>query len=570
MVDRLITLFESDDTTFTTNGLGSLMDAISCTVTEERNNIYELEMVYPVSGAKFSEIMFRRLLFVKPNPFKDKQAFRVYNISKPLDGKVTIYAKHISYDLSGYTAAPFIATSVNIAFENLVNACDTTCPFTFWTDKDTSANMQTKIPLTVRSILGGIEGSILDTYRGEYEFDNFTVKLWNNRGSDKGVTIRYGKNLTSLQQEENCSNVYTAVRPYWYKETDDGSGGLVTLPEKIVNVGGDTPLYTKVLPLDLTDQFDDRPTEAQLRESANDYINNHNLDTPEVSLDVSFVQLTDTTEYRDIALLERVELCDTVTVEFPKLGVSAKAEVIKTEYDVLAGKYLSISLGTPKATISTTISNNQKTVEQAIVDTKSTLEASVEHSGKLITGNLGGNIVLYDINGDGKPEEFLVLDTDNPGTATNVWRWNSSGLGHSDRYEGGDFNVAITMDGRINANMITVGTMLADMIKGGNLILGSNEGVEGVFKLQDEANKLIGQFDKNGLTMYGPDGTIVMNYVDGFAGKDKNNTKIYWASKDEFHMKKAVVENEITLCGKMRFISIQTGTHDGIGLVSVV
>lgn len=581
MVDRMMTLFESTERTFNTNGIGPLPDAISSKVTEETNSVYELEMTYPITGMNYSELTFRRLIYAKPNPYANRQPFRIYSLSKPLDGIVTINARHISYDLSDYTASPFSAISIMSAFTNLRAAVDVEdFPFDFWTDKETAADMATNIPLSVRSILGGIEGSILDTYRGEYEFDGFTVKLWNNRGEDRGVSIRYGKNLTSLKQDENCSNVFTAVRPFWYledrsndPEVPDVNSGFVELPEKIIMVDQEAD-YIKILPLDFSSDIKEKPTVEELREAATAYIEEHDIGTPEVSLDVSFVNLSDADEYKDLALLEMVKLCDTVDVVFPKLGVNVSAKVNKTVYNVLSGRYESISLGTSKADLARTISINNKTIKETV--SKTDLEQAVSIATNLITGQSGGYVVL---NPAEQPQELLILDAPSLGQATNVWRWNSGGLGFSSNGYTGPYSTAITSDGKIVADFILAGSLSANLVKGGVLQLGSRLNQNGSLEVYDETNTLISSLDKNGLRMYGTDGFYLsINPEDGFAGFDGRTnppTKLFWVNEDEFHQKKSVVEEEITLFNKMRFIPIEIRdennqiTSDGVALVSV-
>ena len=575
MVDRIIRLFDSSETAFVSNGLGSLQDAIKCLVTEEVNGPFELEMIYPLTGYKFDNLAFRNIIFAKPNPYSNPQPFRIYNISKPMDGKVTVNAQHISYDLADITVAPFSATNVVSAFANMKAASDIPCPFEFWTEKQTAADIATHFPLNMRSILGGREGSILDTYRGEYEFDGYTVKLWNNRGTDRGVAIRYGKNLTNLKQEENCSNVYTAVRPYWYQEPtgEDDDGGLVELTEKIIIVD-DTDDYTRILPLDLTSEFDHKPTEEELREATNNYIEQTDLGTPKVSLDVSFINLADTDEYKNIAPLEMVKLCDTVDVEFPKLGVMASAKVIKTTYNVLSGRYESIELGSEKANLSTTISTQGKKIKEKT--SKTDLQTAISTAASLITGHSGGYIVLNPIE---QPQEILILDAPTLDEAINVWRWNSGGLGFSSNGYAGPFTTAITADGKIVADFILAGTMNANLIKGGVLQLGSRLNQNGALEVYDETNTLIASLDKNGLRMYGTDGFYLsVNPDDGFAGFDGRTTpptKLFWVNEDEFHQKKSVVEEEITLFNKMKFIPVTIRdnnnqiVNDGVALVSV-
>ena len=204
----MILLFSPTETAFANNGLGALADAISCSVAEERNGAYELEMQYPITGLHYTDIANRCLIYCKPDPYRDPQPFRIYRITKPLSGRVTIYARHISYDLSGVVASPFTAGSAPAALAGMkANATPSTSPFEFWTDKTTAGNFTVSAPTSERALLGGTSGSLLDVYGGEYEFDKYTVRLWSARGQDSGVTIRYGKNLTDLQQDENISNV---------------------------------------------------------------------------------------------------------------------------------------------------------------------------------------------------------------------------------------------------------------------------------------------------------------------------------------------------------------------------
>lgn len=327
MVDALITLHESnDDIENTYNlGIGSLFEALCCEVTEERNGEFELVMEYPITGKWFKELRLRRIIMAEPNPYSDRQAFRIYAITKPINGIVTLNAEHISYDLSGYPVQPFKADGIQNALSSLVSNCAVPCPFRFSTSRLTSAQMTVSKPASIRSLLGGMSGSLLDIYGGEYEFDNYDVKLENERGADRGVSIRYGKNLTDLKQEENCSSVYTGVYPFWYSEQD----GLFQLSEKIVSAPG-TYDFTRIYPLDLSQEWVEKPTEEQIRSKTESYIKANNIGVPKVSLTVSFIQLAQCEEYHNYALLERVHLCDMVSIEFAELGVSAKAKCIKT------------------------------------------------------------------------------------------------------------------------------------------------------------------------------------------------------------------------------------------------
>lgn len=368
MVDAVIRIFESTATEFETNGLGYLSDAISCEVLEERNGEFELTMKYPTTGIRYNELEMRKIIVVKSNPYSDPQPFRIYEITKPIERVVTVYAEHISYDMSGIPVKPFSAEKVGSALAGLKAYSAVPCPFEFYTDKNTSSNFKISVPKSMKSSLGGSDGSILDVYGGEYEFDAFRVNLWNHRGMNRGVTIRYGKNLTSIEQEENCSNVYTGVYPYWYSDEE----GLVELPDKIVQTPG-TFNYQKVLVLDLSYEWDTKPTTEELLSRTERYISDNDIGVPKVSIDVSFVNLVDSKEFEVATLLETVHLCDTLTVEFPELGVKATAKCIKTKYDAITGKYISLSLGDAKLNFADTLTdNNDKLADEfdKILDTE--------------------------------------------------------------------------------------------------------------------------------------------------------------------------------------------------------
>lgn len=352
-------LYQSTEAAFDTNGIGILGDCASCTVTEERNSAYELEMEYPITGIHYADIAMRSIILAKPNPTSDPQPFRVYEMSKPMGGIVTAYARHTAYDLDGIPVNPFISSSAPAAMSGLKSNAAVACPFTFSTDKTTSAKMTVSVPKTIWELLGGSEGGILDVYGGEYEFDKFHVKLCSARGADNGVTIRYGKNLTDLRQDENCASVYTGVYPYW----TDVDGTLTTLPEKIINVSG-TFDFTRIKPVDFSMDFEEQPTEATLRAAANAYISNNQIGVPKVSLKVSFAPLEQSEEYKGIAMLERVNLCDIVSVIFPAMGVSAKAKVIKTAYNVLLDRYDYVELGDARDTVAKIIVTQEKKLSQ--------------------------------------------------------------------------------------------------------------------------------------------------------------------------------------------------------------
>ena len=375
---------------------------------------------------------------------------------------MTVYGEHISYDLAGVPASPFAAESAPDAMEKLKSSSAIPTPFSFWTDKDTAGTMGITAPVALRSLLGGREGSVLDVYGGEYKFDRYTVRLYNQRGQNRGASIRYGKNLTDLTQDENIAGVYTGVYPYW----SSMEGALVQLPEKILPAPGNYD-FTRIMTLDLSSEFQEPPTQDQLRARAEAYMKANNIGVPRVSLTVSFVPLEQTEEYKDIGLLERVELCDTVNVEFPALGVSATAKCVRTVYDALLDRYKSVELGDARTNIADTIAAQQQKIEQA--PDKTFVQQAVDSATGQITGNKGGYVVLHSSTGSKEPDEILIMDTPDIKTAVKVWRWNKAGLGYSSYGYNGPYGLAMTQDGSIVADFITAGTLDAALAKVINL-----------------------------------------------------------------------------------------------------
>lgn len=489
-------LFAPTATAFTTNGLGKLSDAANCTVKETRNGAFELTLKYPIEGIHYAEIQQRSIILAKPNPVDLAQPFRVYRISKPINGLVTVYAYHISYDLTGIPVSPYSAASVQAALAGFSTNAVAANPFTFWSDMTSSGDFTVKSPASVRSLLP----TMLEVYGGEYKYDKYTVRLYQQRGTDRGVTIRYGKNLTDLKQDENCSNVYTGV--YAYYENGDG---IVETSPKVTPAPG-TYDYTRVLPLDLTAEFKEAPTAEALKAAAEQYMTDHDIGVPEVSLNVSFVQLEQTQEYKDFALLERVELCDTVTVIFERLGVNATAQVTSTVYNVLIDAYDSVTIGNVRKNVAMTIAEQAQEIAKG--PDLTALQAAVIEATELITGNQGGYVVIHSSTGGKTPDEILIMDQPDIESAVQVWRWNKSGLGYSSSGYNGPYGLAMTIDGKINADFVTTGGMDAARITAG--ILQSKDGrflidlTANTITMKNTSGNTVFSFDGNGnLTING-------------------------------------------------------------------
>ena len=469
-----------------TNGIGRLSDCTRAVVTEERNGIYELEFDVPITGAHFEEITLGRIVACTHDDKHDIQPFVIYRRSVPdLNGIVTFNAHHISYKLNDVVVAPYTAESVVGALQGISDNSVNANPFTFWTDKTTTGTYTNDVPRNARNMLGGEENSILDVFgAGDYEFDKFDVKLYQHRGVDTDVEIRYSKNLVGLSEDVDDSESYNAVVPYW----TDGEA-TVLLPERMLVFSGTEPqtayltdhnlvilrtesnepieasyLTVDAAPMDLSDAFEEEPTTAQLRTAAIARFENSDAWLPNENLSVDFVQMWQTEEYKDYSALQRVSLCDTVSVYYPQVGIAkVKQKVIKVEYNVLLDRYDSIELGTPQTSLGQAI--QAKIMED--VPTTSMMQSAIEYATDLIRGGLGGYVVMTP-GDNGYPQEILIMDTPDVNTAVNVWRFNQGGLGHSSNGYNGPFSdIALTQDGKINASMITTGSLDANLITAG-------------------------------------------------------------------------------------------------------
>ena len=347
-------LYEKTETSFTTNGLGRLSDCISCIVTEERNGIYECEFEYPVAGRLFPYIQEGRIIACTHDEQGDVQPFDIYHRTEPINGVVRFYARHISYRLNEITAKPFTAGSCAQAIGAIPGNSVGTNPFTFWTDKSVTADFISDVPRKIRNLLGGEENSILDVFgTGEYEFDKFTVKFHQHRGQDTNVSIRDGKNLVDYSNDYDAGEAYTAVVPYWIGDVSDSSGSssvssteIVTLPEWYISSGHSVPSGREVIvPMDLSADFDTKPSASQLRSKATSRLSSSDAWIPNQTMTVNFIQLWQTEEYKDYAPLQRLKLCDTCGIFIPMYNTSVRAKVIKVVYNVLLDRYDSMELG---------------------------------------------------------------------------------------------------------------------------------------------------------------------------------------------------------------------------------
>ena len=443
----MIILYDTKELEFKTLGLGVLRDVITVSVTEELNGLFELTMEYPIDGYLFNELKFTRIICCKSNPYSKPQPFRIYSISTPINRTVTINAAHISYDLSGFIVDPFSAGNIDETIAGLKTKVYGDCPFDYVHTVSESGELNVLEPKSVRSVLGGIHVS--KAYQPDFTFDGLTVIMEDKRGSETGVNVVYGKNLIDINQEENNANVYTGVYPFWRDDDDN----VAVLTERVVKTPG-TWNYTKIYPLDLSDEFDTMPTQVEMKAFAEAYIEAYTLGIPEISLSISVLQLNGT-DYEREMLIGKINLGDTITVQFPDAKVNAKARCIKTVYDPLQNRYETLELGDAARTLADSIISSSQSIDGKI-------DAAMEHNKEYVNNAIAnatkpkeGSVLLYP---NDKPEALLAMDSTNISAAQAVWRLDKDGLSVSTNGYNGAY-VKFHQNGKTVLNDSTVDSL---------------------------------------------------------------------------------------------------------------
>lgn len=559
----MIKLFGITDTSFTSNG-DVVIIPLRAKVHKEDNGSFYLDLETDLS---YVDYLTEGRIVIAPTP-QGEQAFRVGNVQKTKN-KLSTRCYHLFYDTENYLIqdSNVVDKNCNDALDHLNSATDNTSPFTTLSNITTISSYR-----CVRTSLYEAIQVVLERWGGHLVRDNFTIKIMNEIGQDNGVTIRYAKNLREITSEENWDNVVTKLLPVGKDgillNALDGSASVYLTSETQYAIP-----YTKTVSfeqdideenyVDEDGNFDEQAYKQALIDDltyqAQAYLNANCIPQVNYTLKANIETITD--------------IGDTIEVIDDRLGLSLMTNVIAFDYDCILSKYTEIEFGNFKEKLSNLINNitseTNKVINEAADTIQVTLNQELQAAADKIWGALGNSYVIYE--GD----KILVVDSLPKETATNVIMINNGGIGFSQTGINGSFQSAWTIDNVLNMEQINVINLTANLIKGGTLKLGSNLNESGVIELYDEANNLIGEMNSSGLKMYGVDGSyVLLNNEVGFAGFDRNNNKIYWVSEDEFHMKKSVVEEEITLCNKARFIPITITennqvVNDGIGLVSV-
>ena len=554
----MIKLFGITDRDFTSNG-DRVIHALRAKITKQDNGEFYLDLETDLS---YVNDLTEGRIIVAPTP-QGEQPFRVSNVQKTKN-KLSTKALHVFFDSRNYLIADsyVVEKNCNDALDHLNIATEPESPFTTLSDVNTVSSYR-----CVRNSLYEAFTTVLERWGGHFDLDGWNVAIRNQIGQDNGVTIRYAKNMKDITVDENWDGVVTQIMPV-------GKDGLL-LPERYIEsqIQYEIP-YTKAVTFSQTDitedQFKDENGDLDeeayeqalindLRQQAQAYLNDNSVPQVNYTLKANVEKLTN--------------IGDTVEVIDERLGLTLQTNVISYVYDCILGKYVELEFGNFKKTVSNLISNitaqTQQIVQEGNEEVRVILGEELTEATNKIWGALGNSYVIYE--GD----KILVVDRLPKETAQNVIMINNGGIGFSQTGINGTFQSAWTIDNVFNAEQINVINFTADLIKGGTLKLGSNLNDYGTLEIYNESNSLIAVMDKNGLKMYGQDGSyVVMNQQVGFAGYDRNGNKNFWVDYDEFHMKKSVVEEEITLCNKLRFIPIEiqqnnTLVNDGIGLVSV-
>ena len=458
-------LYAAGTTTFVNEGLGALADCLSCETSTAINGLPELNLTYPVAGVHADEIGERCIIVADQDHANAGQPYIVKEIDKCTPGTLKVYAVHLACDLlDGTGVEAFTADSLTNALLGLQSHATHANGVTLASDFTMTKAFNHAEPSSMKQALGGMEGSVLDTYGGEYDFSGLTATLRTRLGADNGVIIRWAKNLQKLDMQIDWSAVYTGIYPFWVSLEGNSIKQMAT---PVYSLG--TFPFDRVLMLNVSSEFETEPTDAQLLAFCVNYEATHTLTSPKISWKVTMKELRNTPEYEDVALLEQVALGDTVRIYLQMFGVNASARIVSERYDVLREQYNDLTIGSVRASLASTMVTQAKETQSAISNAETTLADAIKRVTDAITGNVGGYIVTV-LNAAGEPQELLILDDPDITQATKVWRWNLSGLGYSDTGYAGPYTTAITQDGEIVADFIRTGTLDASLINVVNLI----------------------------------------------------------------------------------------------------
>lgn len=501
----ILILHDKTNNNWNSQGLGPLHEAMNPKVTRERNGIYDLTFSYPVKGILFKELVVGRWIVADAGPSQTakSQRFEIAEITKPKNGIVTVYCEHYRYQLLRAIVklgSKFEKITAQAALNQLQDRMEPKGDFTFYSDVATKSSIDFTDPSRFKNVqeaLGGVQGSILDNFGGEYLFNNNQVRLLAKAGIERNVIIAYGKNLTDISQEESIENTFTSV--YGWAKLDGEDGQIITLPETYLD-SEYVNNYTQRR-IQMVDFSDKKPENVSaLREMVKSYIKTNKVGVPKVNIKTSYVDLASSVMDEQLKNLEELDLCDWVTVLFNELGINTSAQIIKTVWNVTLDKFDSLELGEAGTNMSKVISDSQPDTDK-IIDKIGWLENAQKEASDILNNPGKGNVVIYPSLSD--PQEILIMDTKDVNTAKKVWKWNAGGLGFSSTGYKGTYGLAMTNNGAIVADRVTTGTLRAIEIIGVTISGSSFEttGTEGkIFisggemQFMDNSGKKFGRF----------------------------------------------------------------------------
>jgi phage minor structural protein len=544
----MIRVYDPTERQFNHNGL-KVLNPLFAEILKVDNGDYYIELEDMLENLEY----YQKGMIIRVTTPWGVQGFRCDN---PIiqNNRISCKAWHLSYDSENYiiNEASAIDKNCNDALNHYNDNTDTASPFTVISD----------IPLlrtteAVRKPLFAVFVDLLSAYGGHWERDNFTFGIRSSIGQDRGVVLAYNKNITDIKVEEIWDNVCTKLLPY-VKDGDEE----ITLDE--IYIEADEHLYD--IPYTKAVEFKYEEREGEVAPSSRtqwqEWLHNQALMYLEAN---KYPQVN----YSVSARLDNIsDVGDIIYVKHPKCNVDILTNVISVKYDAIRGRYTAIEFGNFKKEIKSLVNEVASLVEadsdNKIANNNALLQAELGKATAEINSVLSGSNVINSGN------EILIVDRLPKEEAVYCLKINRAGIGFSKTGIYGTFTSAWTIDGTLNMQAINVINLTASLIKGGTLKLGGTNNTSGTFELYDNSNKLMALMDRAGLTVYAQNGDYVkLNAEVGFAGYNKNGTKVYWADGDVFRMKNAEVENEIKIAGKIKVVPVSTSDSVGVGFVAL-
>ncbi|MHC9537700.1 phage tail spike protein [Dellaglioa sp. BT-FLS60] len=583
-------LYAEGTTDFSTIGLGSLGEMVTGTVTQARNGQYDMTFTYPRNGFLADELKTGAVVIADTGHNTFAQKFDIQTVTKSEGAVLEVYATHISYRQMltalkpNITAKGTAQTALNAWKSGHVEAFNGTVLSNITTNSQ--VNWQVGDFKTAREALGGVSGSLLDIYGGEFIFDNENVSLMSSTGKDSGVTIAYGKNLVSLEQEDSIESTWTSIYPY-SKKTDNNVDTIITLPKFFIDSENASKFSKRRIQMVDFSQDESVTDIASLEKKATAYMKSNGYGIPKVSIKTTFLDLSKTVEFNQFPNFEKVSLCDTVHIYFEDLDIDTKAKIITTDWNILTDSYDSLEIGDASSNM-TSVFKDQEKDKQEVKDHNQWLENAINNATDMLTNPSAGNVKFLPNNTNA--EEIVIMDTADIATAKKVWRWNSAGLGYSKNGYSGPYETAMTSDGAIVANMITAGTLKginiegvtfkgSDMFLENGLEIGKNGGVTSTFdagetggnafqprwwkgKFQLNANRLGYQADEYNVLSNGTGPNKFTGYTENYFGPNYGKWRRYDNKTDRNLL------GRVDITGDVMQISDLWRTNSGVLLYS--